>query len=123
MKFYKSLYQVEVVQRPLYGILLLKCPILRFSAFILKTVRDRCSMKTAKLINITNSTCLQMFSKIGLPVLELWPLKCQFLRIHAFSAIILKFMEDRISILIANLNSMTRSIFLESDYRCWSYSL
>ena len=35
----------------------------------------------------------------------------------------LEFIEDRRSILIANLNSMTRSISLESDYRCWSYSL
>jgi hypothetical protein len=55
-----------------------------------------------------------MFSKIELPVLELWPLKCQFLPILAFSAIILKFIEDRRSILIANLNSTTRSIFLVS---------
>ena len=123
MKFYKSLYHVEVVQRPLIWDIAPEMSNFAISAFILNTVRDRCSMKTAKLINITSSTCLKMFSKIGLPVLELWPLKCQFLPIHAFSAIILKFIEDRISILIANLNSMTRSIFLESDYRCWSYSL
>jgi hypothetical protein len=75
------------------------------------------------LISISGSTNLQMFSKIGLPVLELWPLKYQFLPILAFSAIIFKFIEDRRSIVIANLNSMTRSIFLESDYRCWSHSL